>query len=174
MTTVRHTLTPAARLRPFTRSLPMQLVRAREALMQRFRPHLHEHGLTDQQWRILRALAETKVVEIGELSERCCIHPASLSRILPKLDAAGLTTRRLHAGDKRKVMISLTVPGRRMVEHVMPRSDEVYAAVGRTLGVKRMRETYRVLDELITALAQADETSSRTASVAKRQKRTRV
>jgi hypothetical protein len=60
-----------------------------------------------------------------------------------------------------------------MVEHVMPRSDEVYAAVGRTLGVKRMRETYRVLDELITALSQADETSSRAAS-AKRQKRTRV
>ncbi|MGD9845802.1 MAG: homoprotocatechuate degradation operon regulator HpaR [Variibacter sp.] len=173
MTTVRHAPTPATRLRPFTRSLPMQLVRAREALMQRFRPHLHEHGLTDQQWRILRALAETKAVEIGELSERCCIHPASLSRILPKLDAAGLTTRRLHAGDKRKIMISLTVPGRRMVEHVMPRSDEVYAAVGRTLGVKRMRETYRVLDELIAALAQADEASSRAAS-AKRQKRART
>jgi homoprotocatechuate degradation regulator HpaR len=151
----------------------MQLVRAREALMQRFRPHLHEHGLTDQQWRILRALAETKAVEIGELSERCCIHPASLSRILPKLDTAGLTTRRLHAGDKRKIMISLTLPGRRLVENVTPRADAVYAAVGRSLGIKRLRETYRVLDDLIAALAQAEEDSANPAA-SKRQKRPRA
>lgn len=151
----------------------MQLVRAREALMQRFRPHLHEHGLTDQQWRILRALAETKAIEIGELSDRCCIHPASLSRILPKLDTAGLTTRRLHAGDKRKIMISLTLPGRRTVENVTPRADEVYAAVGRSLGIKRLRETYRVLDDLIAALAQAEEDSTSTPA-SKRQKRPRA
>ena len=169
MTGPRQPLSPpAALLRPFTRSLPMQLVRAREALMQRFRPHLHEYGLTDQQWRILRALAETKAIEIGELSERCCIHPASLSRILPKLEAAGLSMRRLHAGDKRKTMISLTVPGRRVVENVGPRSDEVYAAVGRTLGMKRMRETYRILDELIAALTEAEESTA-----SKGQKRSR-
>ena len=46
----------ASRMRPFERSMPMQLMLAREAVMQRFRPHLNAQGLTDQQWRIIRAL----------------------------------------------------------------------------------------------------------------------
>jgi hypothetical protein len=55
-----------SRMRPFARSLPMQLMRARELVMQHFRAHLHEHDLTDQQWRIIRALAEAEAVEIGD------------------------------------------------------------------------------------------------------------
>ena len=49
---------PSSRGRPFARSLPMQLMRARELVMRHFRPHLHDHDLTDQQWRIIRALTE--------------------------------------------------------------------------------------------------------------------
>src|SRR6266849_5130597 len=44
-------------MREFSRSLPMSLLRAREAVMRHFRPSLRDHGLTEQQWRILRALA---------------------------------------------------------------------------------------------------------------------
>ena len=43
-------------MREFSRSLPMSLLRAREAVMRQFRPSLRSHGLTEQQWRILRAL----------------------------------------------------------------------------------------------------------------------
>jgi len=42
---------PAARqvpMRDFSRSLPMSLLRAREAVMRQFRPKLREHGLTEQ------------------------------------------------------------------------------------------------------------------------------
>lgn len=38
------------------RNLPQLLLQSREALMQRFRPMLNELGVTEQQWRILRAL----------------------------------------------------------------------------------------------------------------------
>ncbi len=44
-------------IRPFAHSLPMRLLRVREALMQNFRPHLLAHGMSEQQWRIVRALA---------------------------------------------------------------------------------------------------------------------
>ena len=76
-------------IRPFERSLPMQLMRAREAVMARFRPHLKARDLSDQQWRIIRALSETDALAIAELSARCCIHPASLSRMLPALEQDG-------------------------------------------------------------------------------------
>ena len=46
--------------RPFDQSLPMMLMRAREGVMRRFRPHLRGHGLTDQQWRILRGALQRR------------------------------------------------------------------------------------------------------------------
>ncbi|MET0444367.1 MAG: homoprotocatechuate degradation operon regulator HpaR, partial [Pseudorhodoplanes sp.] len=60
-------------MRPFERSLPMQLMLAREAVMQRFRPHLTARGLTDQQWRIVRALNEVETIEIADLGRVCCL-----------------------------------------------------------------------------------------------------
>jgi DNA-binding MarR family transcriptional regulator len=45
--------------------------------------------MTDQQWRMIRALADAGARDICELSARCCIHPASLSRMLPRLAADG-------------------------------------------------------------------------------------
>jgi homoprotocatechuate degradation regulator HpaR len=143
---------PSSRGRPFARSLPMQLMRARELVMRHFRPHLHEHDLTDQQWRIIRALMEADSIEIGDLSERCCIHPASLSRILPKLEASGLVSRKSNAGDKRRVMVAIAPPGRRLFTSMAPDSEASYAAIARKLGAKRLQDTYRVLDELIAAL----------------------
>jgi homoprotocatechuate degradation regulator HpaR len=143
---------PSSRGRPFARSLPMQLMRARELVMRHFRPHLHDHDLTDQQWRIIRALMEAEAIEIGDLSERCCIHPASLSRILPKLETSGLVSRRNNADDKRRVTVSIAPQGRRLFTSMAPDSEASYAAIARKLGAKRLQETHRVLDELIAAL----------------------
>ena len=56
MTDIAPPLIGSPNLRPFTHSLPMALLRAREATMRWFRPHLAAHGLTEQRWRVLRAL----------------------------------------------------------------------------------------------------------------------
>ena len=54
-----------APMREFSRSLPMSLLRAREAVMRQFRPSLRNHGLTEQQWRILRALTAVDAIVSG-------------------------------------------------------------------------------------------------------------
>ena len=57
---------PAAVIRSFDKSLPMALLRTREAAMQHFRPLLAEHDLTEQQWRVLRALnAASEPIDVG-------------------------------------------------------------------------------------------------------------
>jgi len=139
-------------MRPFSHSLPMQLMRAREAVMKRFRPILRRHGITDQQWRIIRVLVEIEELEILDLSARSCIHPASLSRILPKMDAAGLIARQAHAQDLRRVIVSITLEGRRLFETVAPRSERTYAEIARDIGPERLQQLYRALDETIEAL----------------------
>src|ERR1700748_2127679 len=102
--------------RPFKQALPVMLMKAREGVMRRFRPHLRSHGLTDQQWRILRALAEEDRIELLELSHRCLIQPPSLSRTVPALTERGLVQREDHPTDRRRALISLTDDGRELFQ----------------------------------------------------------
>jgi homoprotocatechuate degradation regulator HpaR len=143
---------PDAMIRPFDHSLPMQLLRARELVMQRFRPHLQEHGLTEQQWRVVRALAETEALEINELSERCCILPASLSRILPKLAEGKLVSRTSNHHDQRRVIVSLTARGRELFRKIAPQSEKIYAEIAAEAGAERVERLYSALEDLIARL----------------------
>ncbi|MGO7998126.1 hypothetical protein ACC734_37775, partial [Rhizobium ruizarguesonis] len=55
------------------RSLPIALLRAREAVMGHFRPMLALHDVTEQQWRVIRILAEAGTLDASEMSERAFI-----------------------------------------------------------------------------------------------------
>lgn len=130
----------------------MQLMWAREEIMQRFRPHLHENGLTDQQWRIIRALMEVESREILDLSEMCGIHPASLSRILPKLDAAGIINRRPNEADQRRVIVSIAEKGRELFARLAPESERIYDGIADDIGPELIHDLYIALDKMINAL----------------------
>src|SRR5260370_21905197 len=68
-------------MREFSRSLPMSLLRAREAAMRLFRPSLRNHGLTEQQWRTLRALSSHDALGVTEIARGAfCLCPR-LSRV---------------------------------------------------------------------------------------------
>lgn len=53
------------------RNLPLSLLRAREAVLCHFRPILTQFGLTEPQWRIIRALLDAKELEPREICEIC-------------------------------------------------------------------------------------------------------
>jgi homoprotocatechuate degradation regulator HpaR len=148
----------AFRYPPFAKTLPMLLLATREALTQRFR-HLNQAcGLTEQQWRVIRALAEVESLEIQALSALCRIHAASLSRILPKLDRAGLIARCAKAGDQRCVIVSLTSRGRQLIDDVASESSRVYERLARDVGTERLGRIYAMLEEFIMLLeTSADE-----------------
>ncbi len=141
-----------ADVRPYSRSLPLQLMRARELLMQRFRPHFTRNKLTDQQWRILRILVENRSLEILDLSARCCMQPASLSRILPKMKKDGIITRTVNPKDQRRVSVSLTEKGYRLFQRIAPHTEIEYAEITRLIGGEHMEDLYDALDLLIEKL----------------------
>ena len=88
-----------AKLRNINRSLPMQLLHARESVMSLFRPMLRSFGITDQQWRVIRVLATQENVEAFELSQQSMILPPSLTRILKNLEEDGLIKRATYKQD---------------------------------------------------------------------------
>lgn len=138
---------------PFPKSLPMQLLRARELLMQRFRPQLHEHGLTEQQWRVLRALWEVPEMTNQQLSDRCVLHLASMSRILPKLESDGLVTRRQVEHDRRNLAVQLTDAGRDLVDRLLPENNRLFRAVVDEVGDDVIANAYEALEALNAALS---------------------
>ena len=63
-------------------SLTIALLQAREAAMSYFRPIVKRHNLTEQQWRIVRILAESPSMDFHDLAYRACILRPSLTGIL--------------------------------------------------------------------------------------------
>ncbi len=139
----------AQAMRPFARSLPMQLLRAREALMQEFRPHLRKHGLSEQQWRVLRALAEAGSMDINALGVMCQIHPASLSRMLPNLEDDGRIERRASPEDQRYVIVSITAKGKTLFQRMAKESEQIYASIEKRIGPRELKMLYELLDRAI-------------------------
>ncbi|WFU22662.1 homoprotocatechuate degradation operon regulator HpaR [Bradyrhizobium sp. CB1717] len=148
---------PAARqvpMRDFSRSLPMSLLRAREAVMRQFRPSLREHGLTEQQWRILRALASIEAVEVTELARTAFLLGPSLSRILRDLEARNLIERKTAKADQRRSMVSISKEGVKLMASVAPTSEAIYAEITSRFGARKLAELQEMLGELEQSLAE--------------------
>jgi homoprotocatechuate degradation regulator HpaR len=135
-------------MREFSRSLPMSLLRAREAVMRHFRPSLRHHGLTEQQWRILRALASIDAIEVTELARVAFLLGPSLSRILRDLEARHLIERRVAKADLRRGVVSISAKGVRLIEAVAPSSEAIYAAMTKRYGARKLAD----LQDMLAAL----------------------
>lgn len=135
------------------RNLSMLLLQSREAVMGLFRPILKEYALTEQQWRVIRALNEhdAGTMEIGQIARECCILSPSLSGMLERMAQAGLVTRLRSSTDQRKVMVSLTDESRSLMRRLSPRVDAQYRLLEARIGASTLDEVYRLLDKIIAS-----------------------
>jgi homoprotocatechuate degradation regulator HpaR len=145
-------------MRDFSKSLPMSLLRAREAVMKQFRPSLRRHGLTEQQWRILRALAAVDAIEVTELARVACLLGPSLSRILRDLEARQLIERRTAKTDLRRGVVSISQKGLKLIQLIAPTSEAIYAAITQCYGAERLAELQDMLSVLENSLATLETT----------------
>ena len=144
-------------MREFDRSLPMALLRAREAVMRKFTPALREHGLSAQQWRVIRVLVEEDALDASELAERCALLLPSLSRILQNLHRRGLIDRQVDADDQRRTLISITPAGRELFATLSPLNEARYAYITEKFGYGKLELLYELLDELVAKLDESEE-----------------
>ena len=148
----RQSTRPRVVLRDFSKSLPMALMRTREAVMKRFRPSLRDHGLTEQQWRVLRALEHAGPLEATELARRTVLLSPSLSRILRDLEARGLVERASVRSDLRRARIRVSAVGARLIAAIAPDSEATYDSITRQFGHDKLNALFALLNELEQAL----------------------
>jgi len=130
------------------RSLPIALLRAREAVMARFRPILAEHSVTEQQWRVIRVLGESSPRDATAVADHCCILMPSMTRIIRALQERGLITRKRDAADGRKLVLAITPAGRALLDQVAPHSLAVYRDIEARYGSGRVETLLDMLEDL--------------------------
>lgn len=152
-------------MRPFTESLPMSLLQAREATMRIFRPLLAAHDLTEQQWRVLRALSSAgEPLSVGAVAEQTFLLAPSLSRIVAKLEERELISRTTADTDQRRSNLELTRRGHATVAKVAPRSEKAYQFIEREFGAERLRYLLDELNQLANLATPHDPTGERKVS----------
>ena len=141
---------PVAVSTTFThRNLPRLLLQAREAVMAHNRPWLREHGLSDQQWRVLRVLGEHGVVETGRVAREAYILGPSLTGVLARMERDGLVRRERDPADQRRTVVEATPKGLKLVDKLSHAVESHYRWMEQTLGKAKLEQLYRLLDELI-------------------------
>ncbi|MEW6340644.1 MAG: homoprotocatechuate degradation operon regulator HpaR [Pseudomonadota bacterium] len=134
------------------RNLPMLLLRAREKMMERFRPLITAHGLTEQQWRVIRALNESGPLEPRQISDLCTISSPSMAGVLARMETLGLVVKERFEDDQRRVSVSLTKLSMQLVRALSADLEAEYRALEREVGESVVERVYRAVDELLAGL----------------------
>jgi len=131
-------------------SLTLALLQAREALMTHFRPELNEIGLTEQQWRIIRTLAQYEELDSATLADKACILKPSLTGIINRLLETGLIMRRRSESDQRVVFISLSDNGKQIFSQMSVRMEARYKHIQDVFGEEKLDQLLELLKEVQT------------------------
>jgi homoprotocatechuate degradation regulator HpaR len=116
------------------RNLPQLFLKARESLMSHFRPILNHFGLTEQQWRILRALDEHEQLEPREICDLCQILSPSMAGVLARMEEMGLVERKRVATDQRRVQVRLAHKGDQLIDEMAPLIERQYQLIEQAYG----------------------------------------
>lgn len=137
----------SATMRGFESSLPIALLRARQATAHKFKPHTDAVSLTQPQWRVIRALAGGAPLDVATLSTRCVLMQPSVSRLLKGLQDRGLIET-LPGNDARRRLVALTVEGQRMFDRIAVISEAVYRDIEAVYGRDELKQLVDMLVRL--------------------------
>lgn len=141
------TVPPRYTLRDFESSLPIALLRARAATAAKFKRHTDALGLTQPQWRVIRALAAGEPLDVRTLAHRCALLQPSVSRLLKSLEDRGLI-RTVDVGDARRRVLALTPKGQAVFDRVAVVSEAVYRDLEDAYGQQELAQLVSMLRRL--------------------------
>ena len=111
-----------------------------------------QSGLTVPQVICLRFIADAKAddeVTVAMVSQAVQLAPATVSRILDRLEDAGLVLRERRSQDRRKVCLSLTDLGRQQVDKLPTPLQEQFVTRLRDLSADEQRRLLGALEKVV-------------------------
>jgi MarR family transcriptional regulator, transcriptional regulator for hemolysin len=87
-------------------------------MRKRFEQNAHDLGLTRSQGQVLVHLANNEGIHQGALAEKLDVEPITLTRILDRLEEAGLIERLLYRQDRRVRLLRLTPAAHPLIDAI--------------------------------------------------------
>ena len=137
-------------LRATSRSLPIALLRAREAVMAPIREMLADAGVTEQQWRVLRVLEEIGPAQVSRVAREASLLAPSLTRIAQTLAEKGLVTRNASGSDGRRFMLAISNAGQALLARYREQSNRIAEDLRTRFGPEKVELLLDLLNELDT------------------------
>ena len=136
-----------AKIRGFEAALPIALLRARASTAHKFKVHTDAVGLTQPQWRVIRALGAGEPLDVGTIATRCALLQPSVSRLLKSLHEKGLVET-LSGPENRRRELAMTPEGQRLFDRIAIISEAVYRDIEDAYGREDLEMLVRMLHRL--------------------------
>lgn len=127
--------------------LYLGLEKATKTIRERFNnmPFLRTHKLSLEQWLIIEIVANTPNINQKKIIEKLGKEPASISRLVSKLEQKNLLVKKIHPEDKKQTQLSLTPESTELFSSNRKQIDKEFREIFNSL---YEREFYLMLDLL--------------------------
>lgn len=116
-----------------------------------FAARVEKHDVSVAGWVVLRVLFDHESLPLKDIVARVGVDQGALSRMVDRLIARGLLTRRESPNSRREVAISLTEEGRKLVPKLAREADENDRAHFAPLSARQRAELLATIQTLISA-----------------------
>ena len=125
----------------------LNIVRTANVLSDAFEQMLKPHGITGTQYNVLRILrgAEPDGLCRNEVSQRLLNRMPDATRLLDRMEEAGLVTRERSASDRRLVTTRITRKGRQIVDDLDNAADEQHEQALGHLSEQQLKTLIKLL-----------------------------
>jgi DNA-binding MarR family transcriptional regulator len=126
-------------------TLPFEIAETAHALRKAFDRRAVGLGVTRAQWKVLFRLTRQPGLRQIELADMLDIEPITLSRIIDRLEEAGLVERSADPADRRAWRLHVTARARPLVEKLRAVADDMVAEAFGGTDPKDIETTRQVL-----------------------------
>jgi DNA-binding MarR family transcriptional regulator len=126
-------------------TLPFEIGETAHALRKAFDRHAVGMGVTRAQWKVLFKLTRLPGLRQIELADMLEIEPITLSRIIDRLEEAGLVERAADPADRRAWRLHVTAKAQPLVEKLRAVADDMAAEAFGGIDSRDIETARRVL-----------------------------
>jgi DNA-binding MarR family transcriptional regulator len=138
--------------------LLVSLLRTTDVLHERFESIVRPFNISMTQYNVLRILrgAEPKGRTCGEIGERMIAREPDVTRLLERMDKAGLIRRTRDPQDRRVVVTRITAGGLKLLDEMEPKLREINGLL-KPMGERKIETTLKLLDQVRAHVRQPQE-----------------
>jgi MarR family transcriptional regulator, organic hydroperoxide resistance regulator len=154
----RVAVTPATDSATDLKVLFSELVRLETELWDAVEERLqNDHGVNLPTFEFIQVISRVPRCRVQDIATSLSITVGGTSKIVDRIEAAGLCSRRANPGDRRSSIIELTAAGKRLLARAtVTVDDELNRRLGTALPERSLAQFTRTLARLRTAVRLAD------------------